>query len=436
MSEWEEWVSSEVEGGEFPCLRELCIRRCPKLKGNLPKQLPSIVKVEIFESQELVTTPMTEASSHKRLLEYHDKVLLISEVKVASFMEQMTVFKLEDAAESSLLMVQGATASSFESMRVSKVSELIKLPSRLHSLKIEGCDDLEFIPEGVIGSINSLQHFYIINCPSLKSFTEDYPPTDLKTLYIRNCKKLEFIKPAEKRDRCLSIWDCANLESLSKPEGIQEHLTSLEALEIRDCPSLVYFPKGGLPTPNLTFIWLSNRKNLKNLPDQLQTLKNLQSMFLNKCPELESHPDGGWPSNLSLFCVTFCDKLMPGKEWGLHGLDCLSHLEIEGKCENMKSFPKEKLLPRNLNSHRISGFMDLKYLDSMGLQHLSALKRLDISCCDQLQSLPEDGLPSSLSFLSIKECSLLKSKLRNKKGKYWSKIAHISCIEIDEEFIS
>ena len=59
---------------------------------------------------------MTEASSPKRLLEYHDKVLLISEGKVALFMEQMTVFKSEDAAESSLLMVQGATASFFESM--------------------------------------------------------------------------------------------------------------------------------------------------------------------------------------------------------------------------------------------------------------------------------------------------------------------------------
>ena len=134
--------------------------------------------------------------------------------------------------------------------------------------------------------------------------------------------------------------------------------------------------------------------------------------------------------------VTFCDKLMLGKEWGLHGLDCLSRLEIEGKCKNMESFPKEKLLPRNLNSLRISGFMDLKYLDSMGLQHLSTLKRLDISCCDKLQSLPEDGLPSSLSFLSIKECSLLKFKLRNKKGNHWSKIAHISCIETDEELIS
>ena len=65
MSEWEEWVSSEVGGGEFPCLRELCIWRCPKLKGKLPKQLPSIVKVEIFECQELVTTLMTGIITQK-----------------------------------------------------------------------------------------------------------------------------------------------------------------------------------------------------------------------------------------------------------------------------------------------------------------------------------------------------------------------------------
>ena len=68
MSEWEEWVSFEVGGGEFPSLIELCIRRCPKLKGNLPKQLPSVVKVEISESQELVTAIMTETSLHKRTL--------------------------------------------------------------------------------------------------------------------------------------------------------------------------------------------------------------------------------------------------------------------------------------------------------------------------------------------------------------------------------
>ncbi|XP_030963482.1 putative disease resistance RPP13-like protein 1 [Quercus lobata] len=112
MSEWEEWVSFEVGGGEFPSLIELCIRRCPKLKGNLPKQLPSVVKVEISESQELVTAIMTEASLHKRTLHYQEKVLFISEDKVASFLEQMTVFTYKGATDSSLPITKGAAESS------------------------------------------------------------------------------------------------------------------------------------------------------------------------------------------------------------------------------------------------------------------------------------------------------------------------------------
>ena len=82
MWEWEEWVSFEAEGREFPCLQELYIWGCPKLKGNLPKQLPSVVKVEISESKELVNTLMAEESLQKRLLDYHDKILFVSDETV------------------------------------------------------------------------------------------------------------------------------------------------------------------------------------------------------------------------------------------------------------------------------------------------------------------------------------------------------------------
>ena len=207
---------------------------------------------------------------------------------------------------------------------------------------------------------------------------------------------------------------------------------SLEALEIRDCPKLVSFSKGGLPTTNLTSIWLSNCKSFKELPHQLHNLNSLQSMFLNNCQELVSLSQGGLPSKLSLLSITFCNKLMVGKEWGLHGLECLTRLEIEGGCKNVVSFPAEKLLPSNLKSLRVSGLLNLKYLNYKGLQHLTALKILEISCCNKLRSLPEEGLPSSLSFLCIKECTLLKPKLQNN----WSKIAQIARIEIDEEVIS
>ena len=127
----------------------------------------------------------------------------------------------------------------------------------LQNLKIEGCDTLEFIPEKVMDRISSLQHFYIINCCSLKSF-RGHSLASLKSIYIQNCRGFKFFPPIEKTDRyeeleyfcignscdflislplsffpnlrTLSIWDCANLESLSMPEEIQESPTSLEAL--------------------------------------------------------------------------------------------------------------------------------------------------------------------------------------------------------------
>ncbi|XP_050283511.1 putative disease resistance protein At3g14460 isoform X3 [Quercus robur] len=614
MSKWTKWVPSNV----LPCLQQLCIRRCPKLRGNLPKELPSVERIEISESQELVTALTTEASLNN--LHYREKIVFLSDDEVTSFTsegatgssspmieDEKSPFPLTQGAPESLLpsadgvvdtsvpitkvskrlretpetegrgeseeetgleitktsetkrtkverkevievdpfpspfsdeksslpLTQSATTSSFptaegvvdekssfpltqgaaesllpsaegvvdtsvpttqatlnkklkemsetkesgeseeadvlsdtwsnssfESMKVSEISELMALLTPLHSLKIDGCDNLTFIPKSVIKN-PSLQHLYIINCCSLESFF--YEGMALKILYIRNCKKLYFpltnenIQLDKLEDlsvgsscdsltdlslhlfpelRSLSIWDCAKLQKLSMPEKSQIELTSLEALEIRDCPNLEYFPTGGLPTPNLKSIWCSNCKSLKKLPDQLGTLEYLTSMFINDCPELESLSKQVLPSKLSLLRISSCNKLISGKKWGLHGLASLCLLEIEGECKNVESFPVEGLLPSNLSSLCISGLLDLKKLDNTGLKKLESLKTLEISSCRQLQSLPEDGFPSSLSFLCIKECPLLEPKLQNKNGEDWYKIAHISCIEIDEEVIS
>ena len=333
---------------------------------------------------------------------------------------------------------------SFKSMKVSGILQLIELPEGLHSLSIEGCDALEDIPEGIMAGLNQLQHLYIINCCSLNSFPKDHPPTALKKLYIQNCKKLEIFSPTERTRqyaflehlcigssdslislpldffpqlRSLSIWDCANLQSLSMPVEIQKDLTSLEALEIRDCPELESFLKGGLSASNLMSIWLSNCKNLKELPDRLNTLMNsLRSLFINNCPEVVSLPK--LPSSLSLLRITFCYKLELMMDWGLHSLCTLSRLEIEGGCKNVETFPEDKLLPSNLNSLCISGLLNLKYLNCKGPQHLTALKTLETSCCNKLQPFLEVDLPSSLSLLCIKDCSLLKPKLLDKRKMF------------------
>ena len=94
MSKWTKWVPLNV----LPCLHKLCIRRCPKLRGNLPKELPSVERIVISESQELVTALTTEASLNN--LHYREKIVFVSDDKVTSFTS-------EGATGSSSPMIEG-----------------------------------------------------------------------------------------------------------------------------------------------------------------------------------------------------------------------------------------------------------------------------------------------------------------------------------------
>ncbi|KAK1552115.1 hypothetical protein Q3G72_010576 [Acer saccharum] len=345
-----------------------------------------------------------------------------------------------------------------DAINVSEISQLKRLPRKLFSLKIESCKALESLTEELM-SVN-LQQLYIINCQYLKSIQASHLPFALKTLYIRRCKKLEFLSAEETTGKhssvehlciessCdplksfplalfpklsnLSISDCANFNSIS----ITEDHNTLNSLEIRDCKNLESLWKSGLGTPKLTSILLSNCKKLKQLPGQLHRLTSLQSLFMKECPELDSIPVGGLPSSLNLLRISSCHKLTPCLQWGLHQLNKFIRFEIEGGCRDLESFPEQNLLPRNLNSLQISGFPNLKVLNYEGLQHLTSLQTLKINSCDKLQFLPEEGLPSSLSYLYISDCPLLKSKLQNRRGSEWFKIAHIPHIQIDRKVIS
>ena len=64
MLEWEVWCfpSSSDEERLFPCLRVLRMRECPKLVGNLPDSLSSLMKLEIVGRSEL-TAPLPRGLS-------------------------------------------------------------------------------------------------------------------------------------------------------------------------------------------------------------------------------------------------------------------------------------------------------------------------------------------------------------------------------------
>lgn len=52
---WEKWECKAVIGA-FPCLQELCIANCSKLKEHLPEKLHSLMKLDISSCQQLVVS--------------------------------------------------------------------------------------------------------------------------------------------------------------------------------------------------------------------------------------------------------------------------------------------------------------------------------------------------------------------------------------------
>ncbi|CAL2237779.1 unnamed protein product [Prunus armeniaca] len=415
MAEWEEWVpSGSGSGGEygpdFPRLKELILKDCPKLRGSLPLacHLPCLKKLwvsgcEVLHDQRATTTTTSslKMDSYKSLEE-----LLIHETGLLSF------------------------------------------------------------PEILLPNLNRLQHLSLCDCPNLLSFPEDGLPTTLISLEIVNCRRLEFL-PHEMMAKLTSldnlriyyscesmrsfplgffpkltslyIWECETLESLSVEEGVVENLSHLRTLYITGCPKLVCFPQGELPAPNLNDFTVGECENLQSLPERIHTLTGLRHLGIRGLPNLESFAeDGGLPPNLRVFRLENCERLRPssvGEYWGLQGLVSLEEIRIGGRGSGdiLETLLMEQLLPTTLRTLRIWGLSSMKSLDGKGLGHLTSLQSLHISGCDSIQFLPEEGLPPSLSFLRISQCSALEKRYQNKAGEDWAKISHIPCIRINDE---
>nr|POF11751.1 putative disease resistance rpp13-like protein 1 [Quercus suber] len=280
----------------------------------------------------------------------------------------------------------------------------------LEEMKLHGLDALKTLPKELLEGNFCFQLLELVNCPSLISFPGGASLSTVKSISISHCRNLQFFLPENTMHRFevlehLRIANsCDSLESLSL--GL---FTKLQYLHIEDC------------------------KNLESLfiPEQLRLdLTFLREMIIKDCPNLESFLEGGLPTpHLQSLIIMNCNNLKPKKEWGLYGIVSLTSLEIEGGCRNMELFPEEGLLPNSLTSLRISRLPDLETLDK-GLQDLTSLEKLEINCCEKLESMPAEGLPTSLSSLHIQNCSLLAPHFQKDGGVYWPMISHIADVLI------
>ncbi|RXH93009.1 hypothetical protein DVH24_013585 [Malus domestica] len=431
MPEWEEWLSSPGRGQspDFPRLEVLILEKCPKLKGNLPDHLPSLRKLRVSDCgvlHERATRtrwiPWSLIVNTESLRQSLKQLKIVRCPGLSSLLETeslCSLWNLEIQFFSRPDCLQPHFSSCLGSLSLVNCASLLSfprngLPTSLTYLEIKNCRRLEFLSHEMMAKLTSLRHLDLVySCDSLRSFPLGVFP------------KLSY----------LSISGSKSLESLAIGEGADdENLTHLDDLWTSRCPNLVSFPHGGLPTPKLARFVVQRCENLKLLPGRIHTLTALRDLSLHELPNVESFAEGGLPPNLQSFRISRCEKLRPSVEyWGLQRIVSLRTFDSSGSEDVLETVLKEQLLPTTLHTLAIGEMKSLKSLEGKGLQHLTSLQELKIGWWDSLEFLPKEGLPASLSFLSIEKCSSLKKRCQKKTGQEWSKIAHIPFIKIDDQ---
>ncbi|KAJ0038845.1 hypothetical protein Pint_23827 [Pistacia integerrima] len=267
----------------------------------------------------------------------------------------------------------------------------------------------------------------VFECKILDFLDDSRRYTELQTLHIIGCDSLEsFPLGFFNKVAYLQIQKCSQLKYIEVSNDLHQvqELQFLGDLEVSDCSNLKHFT-GGLLAPNLKSFSVSKCRSLELLP----VLTSLETLALSDCRNLKSFRNDRLPPNLRSLFIMSCDHLTPKKNWGLNEMDSLTSLTITGVCSDLKSFPEKGVLPASLISLQVTKFPKLETLDLRGLQLLTSLRTLEINSCASLKDLSEGTLPSSLAYLIINECPLLKPKCQE-NGDYWEKINHIPTIEI------
>ncbi|XP_057427750.1 putative disease resistance protein At3g14460 [Lotus japonicus] len=398
MPSWEVW--RPFESNAFPQLKKLSISYCPRLRGDLPYNLPALESLDISSCEQLVSSlPRAPVL----------RCLIIEESNKASLRE---------------------------------------IPLSVEDLRIEGSEVVESMFEAItIPQPTSLQCLEIWSCSSARSFPGDCLPPSLKKLIIFNFRKLEFPKQQHELLESLFINSCCDsltslpLESFPNLHSLTiRNLENLESLSVQEvaltdfvidgCPKFVSFPREGLSAPGMIEFSVSNCDKLKSLPCHMSTLlPKLESLKIDNCQEIESFPS--MPPSLRSLEIGNCEKLM--RSPSLASVDMLTRLTIKGPCDGVKSFPEEGLvlLPPSLTSLELVKLTSMETLECKGLVHLTSLQQLTIDRCPKLENVMGERLPASLIKLQITECPLLKEHCQMKHPEIWPKVSHIRGIKVN-----
>ncbi|CAK8543202.1 unnamed protein product [Lathyrus sativus] len=230
-------------------------------------------------------------------------------------------------------------------------------------------------------------------------------------------------------------------------------LLNLQVLWFHGCTKLEKLPKGLGKLINLRSLTVTTKQSM--LPqDEFSSLNNLQSLRFYFCGNLKFLFKQPLPSVEELYFES-CGSLecLPlyifPKLKTLSIRDCQMlnlSLDNENSIQKLRmkhfylfDFPKLLTLPRwivcavdTLETFAIVNFPNLQMLPEY-LSTMTRLKRIFISFCSQLSTLPSDlHRLTALEDLRIFDCPELYRKCQPHSGDYWPMICNIKTIHIEE----
>ncbi|TYJ36371.1 hypothetical protein E1A91_A05G302900v1 [Gossypium mustelinum] len=406
LKEWNTYQADE-KTGNFNCLRDLSVKKCPKLLGSLPSYLPCLEKLVIHDCQLLeVSVP-----KHSRLYEIeivgckrvrHDGSFDLCSIKKATLsnitwfsclkglmlgLSQTEFIRVGGCRELPSLCHNGAgwlARSSFlRNLEILNCSQLVSMGISIGEQKEEHCEKLEKL-SATMYNLTSLRELEIVKCPKLLSFSHDNLPLKLKGLVVKNCDNLKCLLDEDgmniSRRSLLShliIERCHSLASLSSAGDLP---VKLQHLKIWSCPKLAYLSSSGYLPVGLKHLWTDTCQMLESIADSVHNKTCLESIFIARCEKIQYLPDG---------------------------LDKLSHLQqLHIECfRNLVSV--SRLPSTGLRVLHLSWCRKLQALPN-GLHCLTYLQELEISNCPCLLTFPEEGFPTNLTSLTISKPEILE----------------------------
>ncbi|XP_065616967.1 LOW QUALITY PROTEIN: disease resistance protein RUN1 [Quercus suber] len=365
-----------------------------------------------FQPNKLVELKM-HCSSIKRLW---DGIMNLDELKLIDLRnsQNFETPNLSGVPKLKQLILQGCTG-------LSKIHPSLENLKQLIRLDLNGCKHLESLPHR---STWNLLKFLFFPDVQLKKFPE--------VMGNMSCLSELYLNETAIKDLPLSV----------------ELLTGLIKLDLRGCKNLSSLPNACYSSMSLKILTLSGCSKLDALPESLGNLKGLEELDVSGTAIKYLPTSINYLKNLRVLSLRGCKGLSPKPsnklfsfpsmqkrrspdptamlEFSLSGLWSLTELDLS-YC-NLQAIPNafdclSSLLKLNLEGNNCDSLPKSMIL-------LSNLKDLVLSCCTNLQSLPE--LPLNIKYIDATQCTSLETLSSESEYDFQPALRLLNCVKLIE----